>query len=104
LSTAYFARGSGPLKEDADPYSDSENQGPPDFPSNRAVMHVPEAYFIPGRSGPEDNGNIKDILTTIAGYGSRSIGTTHIIIPPTKLISTAAISSRATAKASTPLP
>ncbi|HVN73244.1 MAG TPA: lectin like domain-containing protein, partial [Methanoregula sp.] len=60
MATAYFARWSGPVNESDDPYSDISTTSPTLPP----VKHVQNVYFLPARSGPTDNDNIKYALTT----------------------------------------
>ena len=71
MATAYLARWSGPWTEDDDPYKEAENKQPPDYPSAKARKHIQEALFLPDRSGPADNENIKYALTT---YGAVDTG------------------------------
>ncbi|WP_440955921.1 NosD domain-containing protein [Methanosarcina sp. Mfa9] len=56
ISTAYFARWSGPVSETDDPYDPHSGVSPTDLP---ALKRVQEVLFLPGRSGPQDNELIK---------------------------------------------
>jgi C1A family cysteine protease len=64
MTTAYFTRWSGPVTEAEDPYSDTSITSPTNL---APVVHVQNVYFLPPRSGPTDNDNIKYALTT---YGA----------------------------------
>ena len=59
-STAYLTRWSGPVTEAEDPYSDTSTTSSTFSPAK----HVQNVYYIPARSGPTDNDNIKYALTT----------------------------------------
>lgn len=59
ISTAYLARWSGPIDEADDPYSPYDNTSPPGLTPQKHVQH---AYFIPDRSGPQDNDAIKQVI------------------------------------------
>jgi C1A family cysteine protease len=64
MATAYFARWSGPVNESDDPYNPNTH----DSPTNLAtVKHVQEVVFIPERTGPLDNDNIKE---AVMNYGA----------------------------------
>ncbi|MCX5786245.1 MAG: lectin like domain-containing protein [Elusimicrobia bacterium] len=67
MATAYLARWSGPWNETADPYVITENKQAPIYPSPNTQKHLQEALFLPDRSGPADNDNIKYALTA---YGA----------------------------------
>lgn len=56
MTTAYFARWSGPVSETDDPYDPHSGVSPTDLPS---VKRIQEVLFLPPRSGPEDNDLIK---------------------------------------------
>jgi len=62
ISTAYLARWSGPVLESTDPYSDVSGTSPSGLNSSK---HVQDVYFLPVRSGPTDNDNIKNALTNL---------------------------------------
>ncbi|GAH40020.1 unnamed protein product, partial [marine sediment metagenome] len=64
MSTAYLARWSGPVDEADDPYDWSSCISPPGLPVQK---HVQNVAFIPNRSGPLDNDNIKEFVTS---YGA----------------------------------
>lgn len=59
ISTAYLARWSGPVDESEDPYSPYDGTSPPGLSPKK---HAQQVYFIPDRSGPLDNGNIKQAI------------------------------------------
>ena len=62
MSTAYFARWSGPVLETDDPYGDGFSpQG------LAAVRHVQEILYVPGGTTGTDNDNIKYALTQYGG-------------------------------------
>jgi len=66
MSTAYLVRWSGPIKESDDPYPNPNNS-----PTNLSPQkHVQEVLFLPGRSSPTDNDNIKWALTTYGAVGT----------------------------------
>jgi len=67
MSTAYFARWSGPVTEADDPYNPSSSTSPLNLPVQK---HVQDVYFIPERGGSLDNDNIKWALTTYGGISS----------------------------------
>jgi C1A family cysteine protease len=67
MSTAYFARWSGPVTEADDPYNPSSSTSPPHL---QVQKHVQDVYFLPDRGGPLDNDNIKWALTTYGGISS----------------------------------
>ena len=56
MTTAYFARWSGPISETDDPYDPHSGVSPTDLPS---LKRIPEVIYLPVRSGPEDNDPIK---------------------------------------------
>jgi len=62
ISTAYLTRWSGPVLESADPYSDVSGTSPVGLNSSK---HVQDVYFLPERSSPADNDNIKNALTNL---------------------------------------
>ena len=64
MSTAYLARWSGPVNESDDPYNPNSGVSPAGLPVQK---HVQEVQFLPARSGPTDNDNIKNALMT---YGA----------------------------------
>ena len=62
MSTAYLVRWGGPVFESEDAYGDSYT------PSGlTARKHVQDVSWIPGRSGPLDNDNIKYAVSTYGG-------------------------------------
>ncbi|MDA8082244.1 MAG: lectin like domain-containing protein [Nitrospiraceae bacterium] len=65
MSTAYFARGDGPVNESDDPY----NPNPPYVsPSGlSAQKHLQEVLIIPPRTGALDNDNIKQAVMAYGG-------------------------------------
>ena len=63
MATAYLARWTGPVKETDDPYSVISSVSLVLVP----VKHVQNVYFIPPRTTPADNTNIKTALTS---YGA----------------------------------
>jgi len=64
MATAYLARWSGPLKESSDPYTGiSKSASSITAPNSASVKHIQEVLFIPARSGPLDNQNLKKALT-----------------------------------------
>lgn len=56
MTTAYFARWSGPVSETDDPYDSHSGVSPAALPS---LKHIKEVLYLPARSGPEDNDLIK---------------------------------------------
>jgi len=60
-STAYLARWTGPINETDDPYDPFSNVSPTGIPAKK---HVQNVLFLPDRSGPADNNNIKSALMT----------------------------------------
>lgn len=64
MTTAYLARWSGPVLEADDPYNPSSCISPANVP---VVKHVQRVDFIPDRTGPLDNENIKQAVMT---YGA----------------------------------
>ncbi len=64
ISAAYLARWSGPIDEADDPYSPSDNTSPEGLSPKK---HLQQAYFIPDRSSPLDNNNIKQ---AVMDYGA----------------------------------
>jgi C1A family cysteine protease len=61
MSSAYLTRWSGAIRESDDPYSDSSGVSPAGL---IPVKHAQNIYFLPARSSPTDNDNIKYALTT----------------------------------------
>lgn len=61
MSAAYLTRGSGPIREADDPYAlpVPSNISPTDLPP---VLDVNEVTFLPARTGPLDNGLLKQTL------------------------------------------
>jgi len=64
MTTAYFARWSGPVSETDDPYDPHSGVSPTDLPS---LKRIPEVISLPVKSGSEDNDLIKWALTN---YGA----------------------------------
>ncbi len=63
MAAAYLARWSGVIPESSDPYTQaSKSATSMTVPNTADVKHVQEVLFIPGRSGPSDNANIKRAL------------------------------------------
>jgi PGF-pre-PGF domain-containing protein len=67
MTTAYFARWSGPVSETDDPYDSHSGVSPADLPS---LKRIPDVLFLPARSGPEDNDLIKWALMNYGAVGS----------------------------------
>ena len=61
MSTAYLARWSGPVDENADPYSASSVYSPTEF-GLQVQKHVQDVYLIPNRTGSLDNSEIKSAI------------------------------------------
>ncbi len=59
MSTAYLARWTGPVNESDDPYNDISDYSPQGLPVQK---HVQEVLFLPERSGPLDNDQLKRAL------------------------------------------
>ncbi len=73
MATAYLARWSGPFTEQQDGY-DKADDGAHPAPSTLAVQkHVQEVDFLPARTSPADNDDIKYALTNWGASTSRSI-------------------------------
>jgi len=64
ISTAYLARWSGPVTESDDPYNPASCSSPGGLVAQK---HMQAVDFLPERSGPTDNDNIKQALMT---YGA----------------------------------
>ncbi len=62
MAAAYFLRGSGPVPEKLDPYNPYSFVSPKNLPVETRVSDVP---MIPGRSGPNDNENVKWALVNL---------------------------------------
>jgi C1A family cysteine protease len=63
MAAAYLTRWSGVIPEASDPYSQgSKSATSITVPNSADVKHIQEVLFIPGRSGPTDNANIKRAL------------------------------------------
>ncbi|MDD1652088.1 MAG: hypothetical protein LUO86_03525, partial [Methanomicrobiales archaeon] len=56
MSTAYLARYAGPVAEADDPYNAAASYSPSNLPVRK---HVQDVLYLPDRSGPLDNDNIK---------------------------------------------
>jgi len=67
MSTAYFARWSGPITEADDPYNTSSDVSPPGLTVRK---HLQDVLFLPGRASFSDNDNLKQALMT---YGAVDI-------------------------------
>lgn len=67
MTTAYFARWTGPVSETDDPYDSHSGISPTDSPS---LKRVQEVIYIPSRRGPEDNALIKWALMKYGVIGS----------------------------------
>jgi len=67
MTTAYFARWSGPVSETDDPYDSHSGISPTDLPS---LKRIQEVFFIPSRNGSEDNDLIKWALMKYGVVGS----------------------------------
>lgn len=67
MTTAYFARWSGPVSETDDPYDSHSGISPTDLPS---LKRIREVFYLPARSGPEDNNLIKWALMNHGVVGS----------------------------------
>ena len=61
MSSAYLARWTGPVNETDDPYGESDPTSPPGL---TPVRHVQNVLYLPDRSGPLDNDNIKQAVMT----------------------------------------
>ena len=59
MSTAYLTRWDGPVTESVDPYGSYSSSSPNNV---QEVKHVQEVWFLPSRSDPLDNENIKRAL------------------------------------------
>lgn len=59
MSTAYLARWTGPVNESDDLYNDISDNSPMGLPVQK---HVQEVLFLPERSGPLDNAQLKRAL------------------------------------------
>jgi len=59
MATAYLSRWDGPVPESTDPYNSVSSSSPANL---EEVKHVQDVWFIPSRSGPLDNENIKMAL------------------------------------------
>ncbi len=64
MSTAYLSRWSGPINEADDPYNAVSSSSPSGLTVQK---HMQEVLFIPDRTGPTDNTNIKQAIMT---YGA----------------------------------
>jgi C1A family cysteine protease len=59
MASAYLARWAGPVLAAQDPYSDGSTTSPSNLPVKK---HVQDIIFIPARSGPLENDQIKSII------------------------------------------
>jgi C1A family cysteine protease len=64
MATAYFARWSGPVSASGDSYMDGTSPSPSFLPVEK---HVQQILFVPARTGPLSNDQIK---STITEYGA----------------------------------
>ena len=64
IATAYLARWDGPIPEADDPYPNGRSVSEP------AVEHVQDVFFIPPKSGSQDNANIKSAIMTLGAVYS----------------------------------
>jgi len=67
MATAYLVRWSGPVAESDDPYVAYANAPSPSPATVTVRKHVQEVLYIPPRSGPSDNDNLKWAVMT---YGA----------------------------------
>jgi len=69
MSTAYLARGSGPVNTSDDPYSatSSFSSGETGLPVHK---HVQNVTFFPSRNGPTDNLDIKKAIMNYGGVAT----------------------------------
>jgi C1A family cysteine protease len=67
MSTAYLARYAGPISESDDPYNPYSSYSPSNLQPRK---HVQDVLFIPDRSGPLDNDNIKNAIQVYGGVYS----------------------------------
>ncbi|MDD1653185.1 MAG: lectin like domain-containing protein [Methanomicrobiales archaeon] len=67
MSAAYLSRWSGPVLESDDPYSYYSSYSKPNLDIQK---HVQNVLFIPGRSGPLDNDQIKNAIISYGGVAS----------------------------------
>ena len=64
MSIAYLSRWSGPVSEADDPYNPDSSYSPAGLPARK---HIQQALYIPDRSGPTDNANLKQ---AVMSYGA----------------------------------
>ncbi|MDD1653186.1 MAG: lectin like domain-containing protein [Methanomicrobiales archaeon] len=67
MSTAYLARYAGPVSEADDPYNAVSSYSPTGLPVRK---HVQDVLYLPDRSGPLDNDNIKNAIQVYGGIYS----------------------------------
>jgi len=67
MATAYLVRWDGPVREEDDPYDFRSDVSPAGL---APVKHVQETVWIPQRSGPADNDNIKYAVMTWGGLAT----------------------------------
>jgi C1A family cysteine protease len=68
MSTAYLARWSGPVNEADDPYQAKDsNTSPAGAPVRK---HVQDVIYVPGRTSPTDNDQIKSAVMTYGGLSA----------------------------------
>jgi len=67
MSTAYLARYVGPVAEADDPYNAASSYSPSNLPVRK---HVQDVLYLPDRSGPLDNDNIKNAIQVYGGVYS----------------------------------
>jgi len=86
MSIAYLSRWSGPVAESDAPYTASAQTFSKSLPVRK---HLEEALFIPDRSGPNENGGVKNailtygaVFTTMAWTNSAWTGATNSFYNP----------------------
>jgi C1A family cysteine protease len=67
MSTAYLARYAGPVSESDDPYNAVSSYSPANLAARK---HVQDVLYLPDRSGPLDNDNIKNAIQVYGGIYS----------------------------------
>ncbi|MDD1657333.1 MAG: lectin like domain-containing protein [Methanomicrobiales archaeon] len=67
MSTAYLARYAGPVSEADDPYNAVSSYSPSGLTARK---HVQDVLYLPDRSGPLDNDNIKNAIQVYGGIYS----------------------------------
>jgi len=64
IATAYLARWGGPVSASDDPYPSGRSVSEP------AVEHVQDVFYIPAKSGSQDNAHIKSAIVTLGAVYS----------------------------------